>query len=1308
MLRPRCLRAGLVAAVAVTVFADRTAIAQRPAATKRVAPVLMEPGPVERSVLYADGREVEVATEWVWRPVCGSDPSALSVAELSRIAQSARAAAAAHPAPLEGLGGVATGSGGLNVIFNITSALPAEAVTALGEVERYVEAQFSDPVTVVIDFQFAPLSPGVLGATGSAYVSTTWANARVGLQAGMDATDTIQSFLPSGSTIPVRYNGNSSIATNEGTVFFTRANYRATVGTVTGTAAGMTFSSNFAWDYTPPDISPGTYCFQSVITHEVGHALGFVSGADFRVNDIEALDIYRFQRTESGGSDHNPDDLAEFGTTARMVDQNAPGTDDDVNSDLITVDYRMADGSPNQASHFRDQTPGIYVMDPAFGSGETFYPNFLRSGDVDMFDAIGWDYPATNSGCDEALPLKCNSIRPFDNTAAGSAPDPAFSCGVGGAHAGAVWFSFVATSTSAGVSTCGSSMQDSTLAVYSGICGALIPIACSEDNACDGSPGLASVCLTGLNIGETYYVQAASKSAADRGLYTLRLDCSCFGACCMPPPASCMDLQEDDCAQLAGDYSGPGTRCDSDSNADGLDDACERPQIKFSQLPTAGAEDAASNIDWSDQLPNVTVADDFTSDGRPIHTVRWWGSVLDGGVQPDGWNIGFHEPLTGGSPAGTPLAVYFCPTEVVVPDPTPIPACDSHQVIGYSARLYDCCLVHAYADSRTSTTPGAPGAFYEEQCLDYEVDIQAVVGVRFDKDLQNGGCIETPTATTASGDFWGWHTTSFEHGIDATVTAPLSMVVNDWVYGPWATLVPGCSTPNVAFELVTTRSGVSGDRTLWDNGQPNNGDALITQYGGELSDWMTVDDVDFPTGATITDLNWFNEEEPNFTWSGRVRIEIYPDNGLLAPAGGGGPHVAKWVPDSGGAVIRTDLGPGQFFHRYRYDVSGLNISLAAGHWWIGLATAANPGGTGRAYWVTSHTKPNTLLFFGGESYIRTPSGGVPTFQPWSSINGGRMSDMSFALTVPTSVDCNCNGVDDGLDILNATSADCNTNGIPDECESDCNASGLPDDCDIADAGSLDCQGNGVPDECDIFFGDSPDANGDEIPDECCEVVNAPLPEALIIPKNRFITIVPTNAGTITALRVTMMTLQDPVPPNPPGRTPQDFSAFQGTYRWVGPPATFSEGSGSLPPFKAARLQCTPYLIDWGAVGPLHIYGPEIMPSSLYHVQAGEQKCVEDGDTTHFHAPLPVLTARWGDASEPFNPPAQTDQPDSFDIVSLLAKFKGLPNSLTKTQLMLQPSVVLPGSDINALDIVACVDAFKGFAYPFSGPTACPP
>ncbi len=367
-------------------------------ATRYVVP--NEPASVTR---YLDGTTATLPSETVWREMCGGTHGALSVDQLKTIANSH--AQAARAIEEETTGGIAAVTPGLDLRFQILSSLPAGAAAAIAEVEAYLEAQFDDPVVINISLRFAPLGSGVLGSTGSSYLSTTYAAARDALQANMDITDTIQDFLPSTPTLPVRYNGNSETVTNENRVFVTRANYNSYIGTASGSTASMTFNTQFAWDYTPPSISPSTWDFQSVLVHEVGHALGFTSGADFRFNDLETLDLYRFQRSDGDGTNHNPDTLADFQTTPRMVDQNEPLPIDDVNSDLITVEYRMSDGNPRQASHFRDQSPAIGIMDPTIGSAQTFFPNFIRQSDGDMFDAIGWDYPSQNF-CRQDAPIR--------------------------------------------------------------------------------------------------------------------------------------------------------------------------------------------------------------------------------------------------------------------------------------------------------------------------------------------------------------------------------------------------------------------------------------------------------------------------------------------------------------------------------------------------------------------------------------------------------------------------------------------------------------------------------------------------------------------------------------------------------------------------------------------------------------------------------------------------------------------------------------------------------------------------------------
>ncbi len=92
-----------------------------------------------------------------------------------------------------------------------------------------------------------------------------------------------------------------------------------------------------------------------------------------------------------------------------------------------------------------------------------------------------------------------------------------------------------------------------------------------------------------------------------------------------------------------------------------------------------------------------------------------------------------------------------------------------------------------------------------------------------------------------------------------------------------------------------------------------------------------------------------------------------------------------------------------------------------------------------------------------QGYVRNPSG------------GGALSDPA-ALTVVDDpgymIDCNRNGIPDGLDLGTGTSLDCNLNGVPDECEWDCNANGIPDDCDLASGTSQDSNGDGAPDECE--------------------------------------------------------------------------------------------------------------------------------------------------------------------------------------------------------------------------------------------------
>jgi hypothetical protein len=218
----------------------------------------------------------------------------------------------------------------------------------------------------------------------------------------------------------------------------------------------------------------------------------------------------------------------------------------------------------------------------------------------------------------------------------------------------------------------------------------------------------------------------------------------------------------------------------------------------------------------------------------------------------------------------------------------------------------------------------------------------------------------------------------------------------------------------------------------------------------------------------------------------------------------------------------------------------------------------------------------------------------------------------------------------------------------------------------------------------------------------CVVPAAVDPEPGGVDKNRFISFVPGNAGVETGIRVTLASLHKPNPPNPPSSPPQDFSAFEGQAMWVGPPAEFREGTTPTPTFRGARLQCDAHYQDWGSVGLLHVYGPEIAPSSTYEVRVVEPGC---NPTTAGSTALSIDTRRWGDIVTPFSP--SPGQPNFEDISALVSKFKSLPGAVIKARARLHPGLVDPDAPVGFLDIGACVEAYKAFAYSYSGLTTCP-
>lgn len=376
-----------------------------------------------------------------------------------------------------------------------------------------------------------------------------------------------------------------------------------------------------------------------------------------------------------------------------------------------------------------------------------------------------------------------------------------------------------------------------------------IPVVCNDNDLCtsdecDPATGLC-VYTTAVNCDDNNACTIEGCNPADGQCYYAMISCDDFNVCtddkcdpqlgCLHTPVNCDDgdpCTNDVCTPSAGCVHTP------------IPDCTQVP--KFSQLPSPDREDIPSNL-WITQNglqnPKSVVMDDFRSDGRPITSLRWWGSYLNPEYVPaefggfgqvpysiDGWFISFHRPLSklANFVPQRPLGLYFAPASAVKIIPRPdIPPCDNHPVFEYRVLLNQCCLVDSVRDVRLPTTnphhcPAQPEAFYEHRCFWYQLDIQAVVGATWSKPTGASCCQMTLTPNIALGDFWGWHATQNERGIRPAIRSqvavgtapvahpcpPLSQCPDSrpWSYGPWAAAQPVCPFPhkiNMAFEILT-------------------------------------------------------------------------------------------------------------------------------------------------------------------------------------------------------------------------------------------------------------------------------------------------------------------------------------------------------------------------------------------------------------------------------------------------------------------------------------------------------------------------
>lgn len=303
----------------------------------------------------------------------------------------------------------------------------AQAAQGFANAAAMWEGAFTDDVTVRVDWDFSTLGPGILGSTSSTKTNISYASTRSALiadaksSADASATANLQAgpaleFIsngPNGSgymdTSVRKYNTNTDLGGGDAyntTLSVNTANAKALglygAHDTSAADASIAFSNTFSWDFDRSNgIDGSAFDFVGVAAHEIGHALGFVSGVD--LVDYNALPggpntpvLYSLFEELGIGT---PLDLFRY--TADSVSQgvmdwavgDAPGGDtpyfsvDGGATGIATFSTGVYNGDGRQASHWEDNL-GLGLLDPTADYGELL---MLTGNDLLAFDAIGWD-----------------------------------------------------------------------------------------------------------------------------------------------------------------------------------------------------------------------------------------------------------------------------------------------------------------------------------------------------------------------------------------------------------------------------------------------------------------------------------------------------------------------------------------------------------------------------------------------------------------------------------------------------------------------------------------------------------------------------------------------------------------------------------------------------------------------------------------------------------------------------------------------------------------------------------------------------
>jgi len=311
------------------------------------------------------------------------------------------------------------------------SANPA-ALAAFNRAAQAWSSKFTNNITINIDARLTGgFAPNHIGNASSVMLAApyTFFRDRMVASAATEADDGIVAFLPTLNQFSATLPSGVTVRKADNGINFsaTKANFKA-LGYMDfidldvrhgPTDATLTFNNAFVFDYDNRNgVSAGMVDFETVVAHEIGHALGFVSavdGVDIMKNNgtggftaITPLDLFRFR---DGVAGQDPTVPAEFTSFPRFLDTGGVAIFDDLLSETSLGTGQLT-GDGDEASHWKnDDITGqlIGTMDGSIYGGQ-LHP--ITAADLRALDLIGYHYYVNVASVPEpssALLLACGA-----------------------------------------------------------------------------------------------------------------------------------------------------------------------------------------------------------------------------------------------------------------------------------------------------------------------------------------------------------------------------------------------------------------------------------------------------------------------------------------------------------------------------------------------------------------------------------------------------------------------------------------------------------------------------------------------------------------------------------------------------------------------------------------------------------------------------------------------------------------------------------------------------------------------------------